>query len=128
MLFPHISNIFSTFYFTNRSRKRTRIIRRSNFAPKGFRRIGLRGSKGPIGQNLLKLIFCLTGWAMFSILKFFYTLVYDKLTLLWKKKFRQLKVNLFTIQNSHKSVRMILTHGDLSSTRKDLLGHLKLYV
>ena len=85
-------------------------------------------SKGPIGQNLLKLIFCLTNWAMFSVLKFFYTLVCDKLTLLWKKKFRQLKVNLFTIQNLQKSVRMVPTHGDLSSTRKGPLGHLKLYV
>ena len=88
----------------------------------------IRGSKGPIGQNLLKLIFWLTGWAIFRVFKFFYTLIYDKLTLLWKKKFKQLKVNLFTIQNSQKSVRMVPTRGDLSSTRKGPLGRLKLYV
>ena len=70
-----------------------------------------RGSKEPIGQNLLKLIFCLTGWAMISVLKFFYTSVYNKLTLLWKKKFMHLKVNLFTIQNSQKSVRMVPPMG-----------------
>ena len=70
-----------------------------------FKKRQCRESKRPIGQNLLglNLIFCLSGWAMFSVLKFFFcTLVYDKLTLLWKKKFRQLKVNLFTTQNSQK--------------------------